>query len=242
MKTAFITGGSSGIGLATARRFLHEGLQVAVFARSGDRLARARDVLGDRGLALAGDVRSPAEVELALATARERLGPVDILVTAAGITDAGHISELAPARYDDLMDTNVRGTVFAVRHALPHLAEGASIILVGSVAGAKGQPGDALYAGTKGFVRAFARSLGTDPALVKRGIRTNCVSPGPVDTPLTHDVFHQPGVKEYVEQLVPLGRWAQPDELANAIWFLASPMSSFMTGADLRVDGGMSHA
>ncbi|HEY0250008.1 MAG TPA: SDR family oxidoreductase, partial [Kofleriaceae bacterium] len=182
-KIAFITGGTSGIGLATAARFVAEGARVAIFGRPGPRLEAARV----HGLAFAGDVRCSADLATALASTREQLGPIDVLVCAAGVSNAPAIGELTDAHYDDLMDTNCRGTVFAVRHALPRLANDAAIVVVGSVGGAKGQPGDALYAGSKGFVRAFARSAGTDPELLRRGIRVNCVSPGPIDTPLTHE-------------------------------------------------------
>jgi len=143
--------------------------------------------------------------------------------------------------YDGLMDVNVRGAVFTFVNALPFLADGASVVFVGSVAGRKGQPGDALYAGSKGFIRAFARNVGTSPKLMARRMRVNVVSPGPVETPLTVAATNNLEIRSYVEGLIPMRRWGRAEEIAEAIFFLASPASSFTTGADLTVDGGMSH-
>ncbi len=176
-----------------------------------------------------------------MAQAKERHGRLDILVVNAGISHAPPIQDMDLASYAALMDVNCRGAAFTFAKAVPSLAEGAAVVFVGSVAGRKGQPGDALYAGSKGFIRAFARNLGTDPALLARGIRVNVVSPGPIATPLTQEATSNPEVSAYVERLVPMGRWGQAEEVAEAILFLASNASRFTTGAEITVDGGVAH-
>ena len=242
-KIALITGGTSGIGLASALRLARAGAFVIAVGRSGPRLAAAAEALGASGEVLAADVADPEQIARAMAEVRARHGRLDVLVVNAGVSNAPEISALTGARYDALMNVNVKGATFAFVHALPLLAEGASVIFIGSVGGRKGQPGDALYAGSKGFVRAFARTAGTDPALLSRKIRVNCLSPGPIETPLTYDATSRPEVRAYVEdQLVPMKRWGRAEEVAEAVLFLASNASSFTTGADLTVDGGMAHA
>jgi NAD(P)-dependent dehydrogenase (short-subunit alcohol dehydrogenase family) len=227
-KIAVVTGGTSGIGLATARRLAEEGARVVVVGRTG---------------ALRADVSKPDEIAAAMEKVRDQHGRIDVLVVSAGVSNAPAIGELDVARYDALMDVNCRGATFTFVRALPLLAKGASVVFVGSVGGSKGQPGDALYAGSKGFIRAFARNAGTDPALLARGIRVNVVSPGPIDTPLTHAATSVPEVSAYVEQqLVPMKRWGRAEEVAEAILFLASGASSFTTGGEITVDGGMAHA
>jgi NAD(P)-dependent dehydrogenase (short-subunit alcohol dehydrogenase family) len=167
---------------------------------------------------------------------------LDILVVNAGVSNAPPLHALSPQAYDALMDVNCKGAVFTFVSALPLLADGAAVIFVGSVAGRKGQPGDALYAGSKGFIRAFARNAGTDPDLLRRRIRVNMVAPGPIDTALTAAATSDPAISAYVEGLVPMQRWGRPEEVADAILFLASDASRFTTGAEITVDGGMAHA
>jgi NAD(P)-dependent dehydrogenase (short-subunit alcohol dehydrogenase family) len=239
-KVALVTGGTSGIGLAAAQRLTAAGAHVIALGRAGARLEAAAAHVAETIVA---DVRRPDELAAAMASIRARHGRLDIVVISAGVSNAPSIGELDEERYDALMDVNCRGATFAFVHALPLLAEGASVVFLGSVGGRKGQPGDALYAGSKGFIRAFARSAGTDPEILRRKIRVNCVSPGPIDTPLTHEATSRPEVSAYVEQqLVPMHRWGRAAEVAEAILFLASDASSFTTGADLTVDGGMAHA
>jgi NAD(P)-dependent dehydrogenase (short-subunit alcohol dehydrogenase family) len=242
-KNALVTGGTSGIGLATSMRLAREGAHVVVVGREGTRLHEAARALEGRGEALAADVSRPESIAAAMEKVRARHGRLDVLVVNAGVSNAPAVGALDPARYDALMDVNCKGATFTFVHALPLLAEGASVVFVGSVGGRKGQPGDALYAGSKGFIRAFARNAGTDPELLRRKIRVNVVSPGPIETALTHEATSRPEVRAYVEeQLVPMRRWGQADEVAEAILFLASSASSFTTGAELTVDGGMAHA
>jgi len=184
-KIALITGGTSGIGLATARRLSEEGAHVIVVGRNSDRLQAAAGSLGARAEAIAADVSDPDSIAWLMAQVSARPGRLDVLVVNAGVSSAPPVGELTPKAYDALMDVNCRGAIFSFVRALPLLAEGASVIFIGSVAGRKGQPGDALYAGSKGFIRAFARNAGTDPDLLRRHIRVNVVAPGPIDTPLT---------------------------------------------------------
>jgi NAD(P)-dependent dehydrogenase (short-subunit alcohol dehydrogenase family) len=241
-RIALVTGGTSGIGLATARRLAEAGAQVVVTGRDGDRLDRAGASLGVRAEALAADLAVPDDIVGLMTELKARHGRLDVLVVNAGVSHAPAIGELDMAAYDRLMDVNCRGAAFTFVHALPLLADGASVVFVGSVAGRKGQPGDALYAGSKGFIRAFARNLGTDPALLRRRIRVNVVTPGPIDTPMTAGAVSDRAVSAYVEGLIPLGRWGRAEEVAEAILFLASEAASFTTGAEITVDGGMAHA
>lgn len=239
-KIVLVTGGTSGIGLATARQCAAEGATVIVSGRDGERLRQVRQELGAD--AVAADVARLEDIAALAEHVRTRHGRIDILVVNAGVSNAPPIGELDPAAYAALMDVNCRGAVFTFVQALPLLSEGAAVVFIGSVAGRKGQPGDALYAGSKGFIRAYARSLGTDPALLARGIRVNVVAPGPVDTPLTAEAVANPEADAYVKQLVPMRRWGRPEEVAQAIVFLASNAASFITGAELTADGGMAHA
>lgn len=228
-KTALVTGATSGVGLATVNALRARGATVLGTGRRAEGAGRA-------------DLARLPEIDALMAEARRAHGKLDILVVNAGVSGAPDIAELTLEAYDELMNVNVRGAVFTFVRALPLLADGAAVIFVGSVAGRKGQPGDALYAGSKGFIRAFARNAGTDPKLLARRIRVNVVSPGPIDTPLTREAVARPEVSAYVESLIPMHRWGRADEVAKAIVFLASEEASFTTGAELTVDGGMAHA
>ena len=171
---ALVTGGSSGIGRATARRLAEAGATVIAMGRDEGRLEAVRAELGARGETIVADLAQPATLAQAMANVTDRHGRLDILVINAGVSNAPDITDLDLQSYDRLMDVNVRGAVFTFVNALPFLADGASVVFVGSVAGRKGQPGDALYAGSKGFIRAFARNAGTALELMARRIRVEC--------------------------------------------------------------------
>jgi NAD(P)-dependent dehydrogenase (short-subunit alcohol dehydrogenase family) len=228
-KTALVTGATSGIGAATVRALRALGATVLATGRRAEGALRA-------------DLSRLDDLDALMREVQTAVGHLDILVVNAGVSHAPDLADLSLATYDALMNVNVRGAVFTFVRALPLLADGASVVFVGSVAGRKGQPGDALYAGSKGFIRAFVRNAGTDPKLLARRIRVNVVAPGPTDTELTKDAVSDAHVSAYVESLVPMHRWGRASEVANAITFLASDQSSFTTGAELTVDGGMAHA
>jgi len=242
-KIALVTGGSSGIGFATARRFIEAGAQqVVITARAGERLNAAAAALGADVRAIPADLADPADIARLMDAVRAEYRRLDVLVAAAGISNAPPIGALDVAAYDALMDVNCRGATFALVHALPLLVDGGAVVFVGSVGGRKGQPGDALYAGSKGFLRALVRSAGTAPELLARHIRINIVSPGPIDTPLTQVHTADPAIRAYMDNMVPMGRMGRAGEVAEAILFLGSEASSFTTGAEITVDGGFAHA
>jgi NAD(P)-dependent dehydrogenase (short-subunit alcohol dehydrogenase family) len=241
-KIALITGASSGIGLAAMRQLAKAGATVIGTGRDVGRLQEALAADGIAGAAMPCDVRDTDDIARLVARVGAEYGRIDVLLANAGVSDAPPIGKLTPKGYSTLMDVNCRGATFTFVHALPLLADGASVVFTGSVAGRKGQPGDPLYAGSKGFIRAFARSAGTDRDLLSRRIRVNVVSPGPIETPMTRKATENEDIRAWVAGLVPMGRWGQADEVAEAILFLASDAARFITGTDLTVDGGMSHA
>lgn len=241
-KVAVITGGNSGIGLATAQDFVNEGAKVAIFGRSQETLDEALAVLGaENAIAVKGDVTNTADLENLFSTVREKFGNVDIVVANAGVANVRPFEQVDEAHYDQVMNINVKGALFTVQKSLPVLNDGASIVLTTSVVGSKGFPGMVVYSATKAALRSFARTLSAE--LVGRKIRVNTVSPGPIETPIFGKMDLPPQqAQEFGEALpnmVPMGRFGKAEEVAKAITFLASDESSYTTGSEIFVDGGL---
>lgn len=241
-KRAVITGGGSGIGLSAAKLFVEEGAEVAIIGRNRVRLDEAARNVGMAATPIAADVSKPDEIAAALRAASRRFVKIDVLFLNAGVSEAPPIAELTEGAFDALIGTNLKGVVFAVRHALPLLSDGASIILTGSVAAQKGRPGDPLYAASKGAVRSFGRTLAMDHDLLRRRIRVNVITPGATATPMTVAATSDAEIRDAVAAMIPLHRRADPREIAEAVLFLASDAASYITGAEIAVDGGWSNA
>jgi len=240
-KVAVITGGSSGIGLATAQRFANEGARVFITGRRPDELEAAVKLIGENAVGVQGDVSNLADLDRLYATVAQENGRIDVLFANAGGGEFAPLGSITEEQFDKTFNINVKGLVFSVQKALPLFQDGGSIILNASVAGSKGLEAFSVYSATKAAVRSFARTWTTD--LKARQIRVNAISPGPIDTPILNNLAVS---KEELGQLktnlasgVPLGRMGQPDEIAKAALFLASDDSSFVTGIELFVDGGM---
>jgi NAD(P)-dependent dehydrogenase (short-subunit alcohol dehydrogenase family) len=236
-KLAFITGGNSGIGLATAKAFAQEGARVAISGRDPKTLAAARDEIGPDTLALSCDVSDLHALDSAYLSILEQFGSLDIVFANAGIFQTMPFEKVTEEHFDQQFATNVKGLYFTVQKALPLLKPGSSIILNSSIAYLTGTPGCSVYSGTKGAVRAFARGFASD--LAPRNIRVNVITPGPVDTPIWQGVALDP---ERITRSIPLGRFGTPQEIASALVFLGSDESAFMTGSEIVIDGGRSQA
>ncbi len=240
-KIAVITGGNSGIGFATAQRFLEEGATVYITGRDAGRLEQARQQLGGKVVAIQADAASAAEMQLVYDRIRADHGKLDILFLNAGVAPAASIEATTEQLYDDLFAINVKGVFFGVQKALPLLASGSSVVINSSTVNVKGMPGFVAYAATKAAVRSFARGMSAE--LAPKGIRVNCVSPGPIGTPLwsktgmNEEQTKQAG--EGIAKQVPAGRFGTDREIADAVVYLASDESRYVVGADLYVDGGM---
>lgn len=241
-KRALVTGGSSGIGFETARLLRDEGANVALIARDPRRLEEAARVLGDDVVSVAADVGDASALGSAIAKAAEGLGGIDILFVNAGVSETPPFADTDVRAFDAFMDINVKGAIFTVVHALPHLSNGASIVLTGSVAARRGWPGDPVYAASKGAIRSFGRALAVEEGILARRIRVNVVTPGAIATRLTKPATDDPEIRRYVEERIPMKRWGEASEVARAVLFLASDASSYVTGAELTVDGGLAHA
>jgi NAD(P)-dependent dehydrogenase (short-subunit alcohol dehydrogenase family) len=240
-KIALITGGNSGIGLATAKRFVKEGAHVFITGRREAELAAAVKEIGTNVSGVQGDVSNLGDLDRLFAQIKREKGKLDIVFANAGIAKYAAVGTITEAFYDSIFDTNVKGVLFTVQKALPLLSDGASIILNASIVGSKGFAANTVYSATKAAVRSFARTLTTD--LKDRRIRVNAVSPGPTDTPGLNNLLASSEVgeqrKKMISSTVPLGRVGTPDEIAKAVVFLASDDSSFVTGIELFVDGGL---
>ena len=240
-KIAVITEGNSGIGLATARRFIADGARVVITGRNQDALNAAVAELGDRATGIRGDVANLEDLDRLFAQLQEQFGRVDVLFANAGIAPLLPIEVVTEEHFDSLFNTNVRGLFFTIQKVLPLLSEGASVILNASVVAQSGLPNTSIYSATKAAVRSLGRTLAAE--LAPRGIRVNVVSPGLIDTPFWGKVgLSKDEVDAFGEQVVqqtPLGRPGRPEEIAATVAFLASDDASYFTGADLVADGGM---
>jgi len=241
-KVAVITGGTSGIGLATAQRFVDEGAYVFITGRRQSELDVAVNKIGKNVTGVQGDVSNLADLDRLYATVKEQKGRIDILFANAGVGELVPLGEISEAHFDKIFSVNVKGLLFTVQKALPLFQDGGggSIILTASVGGSKGNPASSVYGASKAAVRSFARTWTVD--LRQRKIRVNAISPGPIDTTIfstavqTEEESKQ--VKASLVASVPMGRMGSPDEIAKAATFLASDDSSFITGIELFVDGG----
>jgi NAD(P)-dependent dehydrogenase (short-subunit alcohol dehydrogenase family) len=240
-KVALITGGTSGIGRATAKLFRDEGARVIAVGLDQDRLAQTRRELGPEAVALRADLRDVGEIDKLIRTVRESFGALDILFANAGKGTAAPLEAVTEEQVDEQFSVNFKGVFFTVQKAAPILAKGSSVVLTTSFLDAVGTPGLSILSATKAAVRSLARSLAAE--LAPRGIRVNAVSPGPISTP-----FHgKLGLSDAdldsaaaaVEANVPLQRFGEAGEIAKAVLFLASSDASFITGAELVVDGGL---
>ena len=241
-KVAVVTGGNSGIGLATARRLREEGARVAISGRNVKTLQEAVKMIGDDALAVQTDVANPGELDKLYASVSQKLGKIDVLFVNAGIYKFAPLAATSEDLYDELFDINTRGVYFTIQKAVPLLNDGASIIVNTSVAGEIGLPNGTVYAATKSALRSFTRSIAAE--LVDRGIRVNAVSPGPIETPagFARTGLSKEAIDEMVKNIVnqvPMKRIGKPEEIAGAVAFLASQDASFITGAEITVDGGL---
>jgi NAD(P)-dependent dehydrogenase (short-subunit alcohol dehydrogenase family) len=232
-KTAVVTGGTSGIGLAIAKAFVDAGAKVVITGRRQGVLDAAIKTLGDRASGFRGDVADLDDLDRLYASFSPDAG-IDVLVANAGIAEIVPFAEVTEDHFDRIFDINVKGTLFTVQKALPYLNDGASIILMGSVSGVKGAPGFGVYGASKAAIRNLVRGWSLE--LKHRNIRSNVISPGPVDTPATQGFA--PDAMERIASTVPMGRIGTPEEIAKAALFLASDDASFITGIELFVDGG----
>ncbi|MEU8140676.1 SDR family oxidoreductase [Nonomuraea sp. NPDC048901] len=240
-KTAVITGATTGIGLAAARRFAMEGAHVFITGRRQDVLDSAVAELGSNVTGVRADVSDLADLDRLYAAVAERGRPVDVLFANAGGGEFARLEQITEQHFDTTFGSNVRGMLFTVQKALPLLADGASVILTGSTAATKGAEAFGVYAASKAAVRSFARTWANE--LRDRGIRVNTLVPGPIETPgitgLAANEEKAQQLKAHLASTVPLGRMGRPEESAAAALFLASDQSTFTTGSELYVDGGL---
>jgi NAD(P)-dependent dehydrogenase (short-subunit alcohol dehydrogenase family) len=235
-KIALIAGGNSGIGLATAKQFVHEGAYVFITGRREPELARAVKEIEKNVTGVQGDVSNLGDLDRLFAQIKREKGRLDIVFANAGGAKFAPLGQITEEQYDALFNINVKGLLFTVQKALPLMADGASIILNASIVASKGLPDWSVYSATKASVRSLARTWTTD--LKDRRIRVNAVSPGFSDTPPWHSIEAAEERMKVIANSVPLGRFGTPDEIAKAVVFLASDDSSYITGTELFVDGG----
>jgi NAD(P)-dependent dehydrogenase (short-subunit alcohol dehydrogenase family) len=241
-KVALVTGGTSGIGLETARLFRDEGAKVVVIGSNEQRLQEAQRVLGETAMVLRADLRDPAQIDKAVAEIVETHGAIDIVFANAGAGKAAPFDAVTPAQLDEQFALNVSGLFFTLQKSAPHLRDGGSIVVTTSFLNTVGTPGLSVLSATKAAVRSLVRTIGAE--LAPRRIRVNAVSPGPIDTPFASKLgLPQEDLQKSGEALaaaVPLKRIGHAAEVAKAVLFLASDDASYVTGAELVVDGGLS--
>jgi NAD(P)-dependent dehydrogenase (short-subunit alcohol dehydrogenase family) len=239
-KIALITGGNSGIGLATAKRFVAEGAHVFVTGRRKAELEAAVREIGENAEGIAGDVSNLGDLDRLFARVKEQKGRLDILFANAGIAKYATLGQITEELYDAIFDINVKGLLFTVQKALPLMPDGSSVILNASIVASKGLSSNSVYSATKAAIRSFARTWTTD--LKSRHIRVNAISPGTIDTPGLNDLLASGEAgeqrKKMISTAIPLGRLGKPDEIAAAVVFLASDDASYITGTELFIDGG----
>lgn len=237
---AVVTGGNSGIGRAIATLFATEGARVVIFGRDVSTLDDTVRAIGPAAWSVQGDVSRLGDLERLFKETAAREGDIDVLVVNAGVARFARLADTDETLFDEISDVNFKGAFFTVQKALPHLRDGASVILVASSAQQMGMKSFSAYSATKAAVRSLARTFAAE--LLARGIRVNALSPGPTDTPILSrgDAAVTAGDAADTASSFPFGRMARPDEIAQAALFLATSASSYMTGAELTVDGGLS--
>lgn len=238
-RLAVVTGAGSGIGAASVEALAKDGWRVACLDRDGAAAEAVARRAGEGHLARALDVADEAAVEACFAEIARQSAGIDALATCAGILDTTAFMELSPAIFRRIYEVNVIGSFLAIRAAARHMAKGARICTVASVAGLRGGGigGTGAYAASKGAVLALSKNAAR--SLAEKGISVNCVAPGPIETPMLDGVWRQPGVRERVESMIPQGRAGQPEEVGATIAWLLSPAASYVNGATLTVDGGL---
>jgi len=240
-KIALVTGGSSGIGLASAKRFVREGADVIITGRRERELADAVKAIGQNVTGIKADMSKGGDLDRLFKEIREKKQRLDVVFANAGVAKYAALGSITEEFFDSIFDINVKGVLFTVQQALPLMPDGSSIVLNASIVAAKGLPQNSVYSASKAAVRSFARTWATD--LKARRIRVNVVSPGTTDTPGLSELLASSEVGQQrlkmIPTIVPLGRLGTPDEIAKAVVFLASDDSSYITGIELFVDGGL---